>query len=181
MIPFGFQSFSASYRDKSELAELIRQAFDGLEKLLGPMNSTTLLALMDYAEVLHKIGQHETSDALLKEAWKYSNKVLGPQHRCTLQILERRGFMSYLLGNLKEADGLLSQALSGFKKTSGLDQLDAMICISLNAKCKEAQGLYDEAIEYHQNASDGFARILGFGNPNFIHHFSKSEQLCTRN
>lgn len=123
-------------------------------------------ASRDYAEVLHKIGQYETSDALLKKAWKDSNKVLGPQHRCTLQILERRGFMFYLLGNLKEADRLLSQALSGFKKTSGLDQLDdTMICMSLNAKCKEAQGLYDEAIECHQNASDGFARILDFDHP----------------
>lgn len=111
----------ASYRDNSDLAELSRQAFDSLEKLHGPTDPTTLRALLQYAEVLRGIGQSETSDELLKKALKDSNSVLSPQHRCTLLLSRRHGYVSRQLGNLKEADGLLNQALSGFKKTAGID------------------------------------------------------------
>lgn len=166
-----------SYRDKSELAELSWQAFDSLEKLHGPTHPTTLFALLDYEEVLHGIGQYETSHALLKKALKSSNSVLGPEHQYTLRILRRHGYRTYLHGSFKESDGPLNQALSGLKKTAGIDHPETVSCMSDLAMCKEAQGLYDEAIEHHQNASDGYARTLGFDHPDVICRFSRVADL----
>ena len=159
------------------MAELSRQAFESLEKQHGLTDSTTLLALPEYVGVLHGVRQYETSDALLKKALEDSNSVLGPQHRCTLQILSCHGYMSYLLGDLKEADGLLSQASSGFKKTSGVDHFDTIICMSRIAECKEAQGSYDEAIEHSRSVLDGSARTRGLGHPFSVYYASKVADL----
>lgn len=166
----------ASYRDKSELAELSQQAFDTLEKLHGPTHPTTLLALLDYEEVLHSIGQYETSDALRKRALEGSNSVSGSEHQYTLRILRRHGYRTYLHGSFKEADGLLNQALSGLKKIAGIDHPETISCMSDLAMCKEAQGLYDEAIEHHQNVSDGYSRTR-FDHPDVIYRFSRVADL----
>lgn len=93
-----------------EVAELSRQAFEGLEELFGPTDPETLYALLGFAKVLNASGQYEKSNTLVRRALHEFKVIFGPQNVRTTVCMAQYGSTFRLLGDLKQAITLLQQS-----------------------------------------------------------------------
>lgn len=109
-----------------EAENILRRAFTGLNKTLGPYHPPTLEAATNLGVVCWIMHKLDKAVEMLSRALSGYKRTLGPQDETTLQIVHDLGRLYLQQSKLRQSEEMYRQALRGLEKSFGLDDIRSL-------------------------------------------------------
>jgi tetratricopeptide (TPR) repeat protein len=161
-------SFLRSTGDAAGALPLLRRAFDGCERVLGPEHPDTLTGVSNLAGCLEELGGAARALPLHRRALDGCERVLGPEHPDTLNNVHNLASCLQALGDAAGALPLCRRALDGRERLLGPKHRHTLSSVSNLASCVQARGDAAEALPLHVRALDGRECVLGPEHPDTL-------------
>ena len=158
-----FNCFCGRYGDFTE--NLMRQALEIREKILGPEHRDTATALSNLANLLSSKGDYDGAEPLYRRALETDEKVLGPEHPDTATALGNLGLLLNKKGDHDGAEPLYRRALEIKEKVLGPEHPDTTAALNNLANLLSSKDDYDGAEPLYRRALEITEKVLGPDHP----------------
>jgi hypothetical protein len=145
----------------SEAESLFREAVPGMEKVLEPQHTDTLVSKSGLAASLLSQGKNTEAESLLREVVPGMEKVFGLQHADTL--VSKSNLAASLFSQRKnaEAESLFREVIPGMENVFGLQHANALVSKSRLAAMLFSQGKDAEAESLFREVVTDMEKVFG--------------------
>ncbi|KAI9368687.1 kinase-like domain-containing protein [Aspergillus egyptiacus] len=145
----------------SEAEQVLKEAYAGFVKRLGPMHETTLSTIYQVSRALKKQCKLQAAEEWGRRAYEGHKTALGPQHAFTLHDLNSLGI---ILGEAKKyagAEEALSQAYRGFEITLGPLHERTLSALFYFGKTLQDQKKFADAAQIFKKVYEAECQVVG--------------------
>lgn len=151
--------------DAERAVAVLRSAFEGVRRELGPDAPETLNAMINLASALRRAGRAGEAGSLFEEAWNRSRAALDPEAPQTLAALRGLGVLRAAQGDLRTGLPMLERALAGWRAAVGDDDLQTLEATRDLAEGYRQAGRSGEAVELFETVRDRCLERFGPDHP----------------
>lgn len=147
---------------------LFRLTLKHYETTLGPKHPNTLSCINNLGNLLHKQGNDDGAETLLRQALAGTEETFGREHSETLELLNNLGVILKGKGKYDEAAEMYERAIVESEKLLGPAHPSTLDCINNLGNLFYQQGKLSEAKSMYQPALTGYEKALGAEHPSTL-------------
>jgi tetratricopeptide (TPR) repeat protein len=143
----------------------LEQASKLLQKALGDDDPSTIIAMIDYAEILRMLGRAKEAEPICKAALDHSRRALGDDSRTTIRAMSIFGAVLLSLGRAAQAATVLQDASERGERVLGPDHPDELVTLTNYASALVALHREKEAEVLEKKLVERDERVFGPDHP----------------
>ncbi|KAJ6186207.1 hypothetical protein N7519_007508 [Penicillium mononematosum] len=157
-------ALASSTRQKAVWVKLLpfwERYLQGREKLYGPNDARTLIAVFDLGGLYYNQDRIDKAIPLMERALEGYERTRGDEDKLTIQALDKLGTMYAINGRYEEAEAILKRGARGHEKLLGAEHDGTVRTKITLAKVYMQQDRLPEAVIVYREVLEGYQKTPG--------------------